>query len=148
MTRINTGRHMASHEDGLVVFLIGMRMNRLWKLHRWLPVAAAMGRMLAHLSRHPDRGLLGYRFLLEGRGVTLIQYWRDEESLYRFAREADEPHRPAWLDFYRRKGKGSDVGLWHEVYPVAPGAAHGLYFDMPDIGLGRIGELAPAGRRR
>ncbi|MFB3104875.1 MAG: monooxygenase family protein, partial [Pseudomonadales bacterium] len=33
-------------EDEFVIFLIGMRINKLWKVHRWWPVARAMGRML------------------------------------------------------------------------------------------------------
>ena len=32
-----------------VVFLIGMRVNRWWKVHQWVRVAAAMPRMIHEL---------------------------------------------------------------------------------------------------
>ncbi|MFB6255318.1 MAG: monooxygenase family protein [Haloplanus sp.] len=35
-------RVTAEVEGDLVVFLIGMRINSLWKVHRWLPVFLAM----------------------------------------------------------------------------------------------------------
>lgn len=48
---------MTAHIEGeIVVFLIGMRINRLWKVHKWLPVARAMPRMLAELAAAPEHG--------------------------------------------------------------------------------------------
>ena len=41
-----------------MVFLIGMRINKPWKIHKWLPVAQAMSSMLNELYRNPDLGLL------------------------------------------------------------------------------------------
>lgn len=32
------GRYTAQLEGPVVVFIIGMRVNRLWAAHRWLPV--------------------------------------------------------------------------------------------------------------
>lgn len=43
-----------------VVFLIGMRINKPWKVHKWLPVAMAMPRMLKQLQSDPKLGLLHY----------------------------------------------------------------------------------------
>jgi hypothetical protein len=59
MATIHPGRYTAEIEGDFVVFLIGMRLNRPWKVHRWLPVFAAMPRMLRELARDPERGLLG-----------------------------------------------------------------------------------------
>ena len=42
-----------------VVFLIGMRINRPWKIHKWLPVAMAMPRMIQELSADKDSGFPG-----------------------------------------------------------------------------------------
>ena len=39
-------------EGDFVVFLIGMRINRFWKFHKWIPVAAAMPKMLKELSQN------------------------------------------------------------------------------------------------
>jgi hypothetical protein len=38
-------------EGDFVVFLIGMRISRFWKFHKWIPVARAMPKMLVELSR-------------------------------------------------------------------------------------------------
>jgi Domain of unknown function (DUF4188) len=47
---------MTARIDGeLVVFLIGMRINRLWKCIKWLPVARAMPRMIRELSTSATR---------------------------------------------------------------------------------------------
>jgi hypothetical protein len=59
MSNVISDRMTAVREDGIVVFLIGMRINRWWKIHRWLPVVLAMPRMLRELAGRPDAGLLG-----------------------------------------------------------------------------------------
>jgi len=40
------GRHSARIGGDFVVFLIGMRINKPWKVHRWLPVFIAMPSMI------------------------------------------------------------------------------------------------------
>ena len=55
------GRHVADLEGDFVVFLIGMRVNRPWKLHKWLPVARAMRPMVRELEADPNSGFLGPR---------------------------------------------------------------------------------------
>jgi fumigallin biosynthesis monooxygenase-like protein len=59
MAAVHRGRYSADIEGDFVVFLIGMRLNRPWKVHRWWPVYVAMPRMLRELSRDRERGLLG-----------------------------------------------------------------------------------------
>jgi Monooxygenase af470-like len=44
------------------LFLIGMRINRPLKIHKWLPVMRAMGRMIPELQAHPELGFLDGRF--------------------------------------------------------------------------------------
>ncbi len=35
--------HLCAHIEGeFVVFLIGFRINRLWAIHRWLPMMTTM----------------------------------------------------------------------------------------------------------
>ena len=46
MATIISERMAAEMEGDFVVFAIGMRVNKAWKLHKWLPVASAMRRML------------------------------------------------------------------------------------------------------
>jgi hypothetical protein len=46
----------ATRDDGIVVFLIGMRINSWWKIHRWLPVARAMPPMMKELMQRSSTG--------------------------------------------------------------------------------------------
>ena len=61
MADIFNGRYTARTDKPLVLFLIGVRLNKLWAAHKWLPVFAAMPRMLAELDRKPEAGLLSHR---------------------------------------------------------------------------------------
>jgi hypothetical protein len=58
MATINR-RVTAKIEGDFVVFIIGMRVNRPWKLHKWLPVFASMPGMLIELQKHPELAFLG-----------------------------------------------------------------------------------------
>lgn len=144
---IYPARMTADIEGEFVVFLIGMRVNKLWKLHRWIPVSMAMGPMLAAHSKHPELGLLGYRTTIGWRGATLIQYWRSPELLQKFARDTDNPHLEPWRKFNRAIGTSGDVGIWHETFVVAPGAHESIYVNMPRMGLAAAGEHLPVARR-
>jgi hypothetical protein len=142
-----TARMAAELEGEFVVFLIGMRVNRLWKLHRWVPVAREMGPMMAELMRHPELGLLGYRTVIADRGPMVVQYWRSAEQLMAFARDADNPHLDAWRRFNRRVASNGDVGIWHETFVVQPGNYEAFYGNMPRVGLAAAGEHVPVARR-
>lgn len=135
-------RLTARKDDGFVVFLIGMRVNAWWKPWRWMPVAAAMPRMLEELHRHPDLGFLGGESWF-GRTTLLLSYWRSMEHLMEFAAKRGSTHLPAWRDFYAR-GRDGDVGIWHETYDVAPGTYENVYVDMPPFGLGAVASRVPA----
>jgi len=60
MSTVRAERMAAEIEGDFVVFLIGMRINKPWKVHKWLPVFLAMPRMLKELETNPDSGLIGY----------------------------------------------------------------------------------------
>ena len=133
---------MAAQIDGdFVVFLIGMRINKPWKLHKWLPVFLAMPRMLKELKKRPESGFLGAIF---GPKV-IVQYWRSFEDLEAYARSKDSQHWPAWVDFNQRFGKSrGDVGIWHETYLVSAGRYEAIYSGMPPFGLGEASSTIPA----
>jgi hypothetical protein len=59
MARVFNGRSTAHIEGDFVVFLIGMRFNKPWKVHKWWIVFSAMPRMLKELYRRPECGFLG-----------------------------------------------------------------------------------------
>jgi hypothetical protein len=138
------GRHFASLEGEFAVFLIGMRINRPWAVHKWWPVASAMPRMLRELQAKPQLGMLGGQ-MWGGRTTLMVQYWRSAEQLFAFATDRDSTHVPAWRAFNRAIGDGAEVGVWHETYLVGPGGYENIYVNMPRFGLGRAGTLAPVG---
>jgi len=134
-------RMAAQIEGDFVVFLIGMRINKPWKLHKWLPVFLAMPRMLKELERRPESGFLGAVF---GPKV-IVQYWRSFEHLETYARSTEGAHWPAWVAFNKRMAKSrADVGIWHETYLVRAHEYEAVYSGMPPFGLGKIGTLVPA----
>ena len=130
-----SGRYTAQSDEPFVVFLIGMRVNKLFALRSWTRVSAAMPPMLAELKRNPDLGLLHYEVFLYWRGVGVMQYWRSFELLHAYAHARDAAHLPAWAEFNRRIGGNGSVGIWHETYAVAPGQYEVVYANMPRFGL-------------
>jgi hypothetical protein len=131
-------------ERDFVIFLIGMRINRFWKVHKWLPVFCAMPRMLRELAGRPDSGLLGFRFHNGLPNHLGVKYWRSFEHLERYARDPAGGHLPAWAAFNRSVGSSGDVGVWHETYRVKAGQYEAIYHNMPAYGLGAASRLVPA----
>src|SRR3954449_707306 len=149
MTTIRTGRWTHEYDDGLVVFLIGVRVNRPLAVRRWWPVVSAMPRMLRELQEDPALGLLGVTSTVHGRGSLMVQYWRDLESLLAYAHDAEHAHRPAWGAFNRavRESRGA-VGIWHETFVVPAGGHESVYVDMPRVGLPLAVGAVPIGSLR
>ena len=144
MAKVIDERMCARIDGDFVVFLIGIRINKPWKLHKWLPVFLAMPRMLKELEGQPDSGFLGS----ESAGLTIVQYWRSFEALEAYARDATRGHWPAWVDFNKRMGKTrGDVGIWHETYRVRAGEYEAIYSGTPPRGLGKVSSLLPARMR-
>jgi len=141
-------KRMTGRMDGdFVVFLIGMRINRWWKVHRWLRVAMAMPRMIVELERNKDLGFLGAESWF-GRTTVMVSYWRSMEHLMGYATSKTGKHLPAWKDFNHLVGTNGDVGIWHETYRVHPGDFESVYANMPRFGLGKAGELVEATGKR
>ena len=140
-------RMTAQMYDAFCVFLIGMRINRPWKLHKWLAVFFAMPRMLEELQRRPDLGFMGAHIWF-GRTILLLQYWRSFEALTGYAKRSDLAHLPAWARFSQNIGNSWDVGIWHETYRISEGQYESFYHNMPPFGLGRVGQLVEASGHR
>jgi hypothetical protein len=144
---IHRGRFSAAHDGDIVVFLIGMRVNKPWKVRQWWPVFTAMPPMLKELSQDPDSGLLGFRGFFGLRTATLLQYWESMEQLERFAGDPARTHRPAWLRYFRDSYADGAVGFWHETYIVPAGSHETVYGNMPAVGLGAVSGVVPVGQR-
>ena len=151
--KIITERMTAQIDEEVVVFLIGMRINRLWKIHKWLPVALAMPKMINELSKINDSGFLGFESWV-GNPSIMIQYWQSFQHLEDYARNKQQKHIPAWRAFNEAVGSNGDVGIWHETYIVKPGTYECVYHNMPPFGLAKAtkavvasGKLASASGR-
>lgn len=126
-----------------VVFLIGMRINKPLRVHQWLPVMAAMPRMIKELARQPELGLLHAENWFS-RTLLMVQYWRSMEQLLAYATNREAEHLPAWKAFNQAVGTNGAVGIWHETYGISPGRFESVYVNMPQFGLGKAGSVVPA----
>jgi hypothetical protein len=127
---------------GTTLFLIGMRVTHPLRVRAWLSVLIAMPRMLVHLRRHADAGMLSYRLYL-GPSLMVVSYWRSPEDLRRFAADGDGPHLPAWRWFNRHLADTGSVGIWHETYVV--GEHETISSGMPPWGLAEAVGAQPIG---
>lgn len=130
-----------------VLFLIGLRFNRLWKIHKWLPVIRSMPRMIRELAVDRESGFLGCEMWF-GRTTIIVQYWRTFDQLESYAKNNSAEHLPAWAAFNRNVGSNGDVGIWHETFLVREGAYECVYNNMPRFGLAKAGEHMPATGKR
>ena len=148
MAKLIKERMTVANEQELVLFLIGMRVNNVWTVQKWAPVAAAMTRMLKELNEHPEMGFLGVEMTLNFPTTLMVQYWRSFEDLAVYAGNRDAVHLPAWREFNRQVGSNGDVGIWHETYRIPAGHYEAVYNNMPAFGLGKILPLIPATGQR
>ena len=139
------GRYTANVSDPCVVFLIGLRVNRIWAVKKWWAVASAMAPMMETLSHQPEKGLLGAHSFFRAWPIEtcMVSYWRSFEDLTRFARSQDDPHWNAWQQFMRNIGSDGSVGIWHETYRINPGDYECIYGNMPAYGLAAATEHIP-----
>lgn len=144
MAKIYTQRLTAEVEGDFVVFLIGARFNKPWKLIKNFWFVKSMPKMLSELEKHPEMGLLGYRQHFSPTGVMVLQYWRSFEHLEAYSRNKDAAHFPNWVKFNKKIGSNGDIGIWHETYKVRAGEYESVYNNMPAYGLGKAGKLVPA----
>jgi hypothetical protein len=116
----------------LVVIYLGMRVNSPRGLKTLLSFGA---RIKASVRARPE-GLLVHEDIVWGMfppHLGMRQYWRDFESLERWART--NPHAAWWRGFVKDRG---GTGFWHEAH-FARGGIEAIYLDMPkDIGLMRF----------
>ena len=140
---IHSARMTAAVDGDIVLFLIGMRLNQPWAVHKWLPVARAMPRMLRELYQNPGLGFVSHEMWFS-RTLILVQYWRSLDQLMAYASAREAEHLTAWQAFNRAVGTDGSVGIWHETYLSKAGAFESVYANMPPFGLGKVGPLVEA----
>jgi len=143
MAKLVEGRNTAGYEGPLVVFVIGMTINRWWAIHQWWSMFNAMPRMLKELYQNKDLGFLDVSMSIGKHGPVLIQYWRSYEDLERYARGA-QLHLKAWREFNKIAAHSDAVGVYHETYIVDAGKYESIYVNTPQLGLGRVSGVIPA----
>lgn len=146
MSKITPGRMTHRHDGELVVFHIGMQINRWWRPDLWMPAFTAMPGMLRELMSDPASGLLGYELLFGRGGPYVVQYWSSIDKLYAYAAAPAQRHRPAWTRFNQaaRRAPGA-VGVWHETFLVD--RAESMFVSTREMGLAKATELVPVAGR-
>jgi len=143
MAEIIKERMTAEVDGDFVVFLIGLRINHFWKIHKWLPVIMAMPKMLNELYKNPELGFISHEQWF-GRTTIMVQYWKSFEQLENYAKSAASKHLPAWENFNKQVGVSGDVGIWHETYLSKSGGYECVYNNMPSFGLSKAMGSIPA----
>ena len=115
----------------LVVIYLGMRANSL----RGFKTLVSFGpKIKKSVDAKPDGLLLHenifFTFFPPHGGMR--QYWRDFESLERWARTG--VHSEWWKSFLQDTG---GAGFWHETY-FRGGQIESVYIDMPGVGLSQF----------
>ncbi|MDH5326388.1 MAG: DUF4188 domain-containing protein [Gammaproteobacteria bacterium] len=137
---INKQRMVPDIAPGFVVFIFGIRINKIWMLHKWIPVVRSFKRMLSELQEHPEWGLLHFDYW-SGNPRVSVQYWRSYDDLLGYARDKGARHFPAWFNFNNEISGSGAVGLWHETFVVQEGSFEAVYKNVPALGMGKAGGL-------
>jgi len=127
----------------IVVFILGTKCNHI--LGKSAPGYHKIGDyfmdMAIDLAKNPETsGCLGMTAPMlstvhETMNIsTTITYWRDIESLHKWA--AGNVHRPAEI-WWAREGKDY-MGIFHETYVVPKGSWETIYHNMEPFGLGSM----------
>lgn len=148
MIPILHGRTTALYDGPFVVFLVGIRVNRWWAFHRWVPALRALKRMIHRLNLGAVDGFLGSHRWYNWREIMVVQYWTSFESLEQFARNNDDLHRPNWKWYVKQVEKKGWVGVWHESFQVEPRQYECVYTNMPLMGFAAATTSAKAGGKR
>lgn len=115
----------------LVVIYLGMRANSL----RGFKTLLSFGpKIKKSVDENPD-GLLLHEnlfFTFFPPHAGMRQYWRDFDSLERWARTG--AHAQWWKSFLEDRG---GAGFWHETY-FRGGQIETVYVDMPAVGLAKF----------
>jgi hypothetical protein len=138
------GRQTAQLEMPVVLFLIGMRFNNLWRPDKWAWFLSTMPAMLAELEKNRDSGLLWYRTHMSWRMLTVQQYWESFDKLLAYSHDKNGEHFPAWSKFMRTLQNDGAIGIWHETYLIEPGKYECVYGNMPAFGLAAATKMVPA----
>ncbi len=122
----------------LVVIYLGMKVRSL----RGIKTLLTFGPRISRAVADQPEGLLLHEplfFSLFPPHAGMRQYWRDFESLERWARSL--PHQHWWREFLRDSG---GTGFWHETYFMR-GGMEAIYDDLDaKLGFSQFAPTQPA----
>src|SRR5699024_5294183 len=134
--KVFTGRYRTENSEGVVVFMIGMRVNQYLAVHKWLPVFAAMLPMIKVLYTHKEElGILSMENFFGLRTTVMNHNSHTVDDLLAYAR--GKKHLTAWRDFNRKVGDNKAVGIYHESYQVKRENYESVFANMPLHGLSK-----------
>jgi len=147
MTKTINQRMTISKEDNFVVFLVGININHLWKLHSWIPSILAIPKILNELTYITESGFLGYQ-LISHFPPVIAEYWKSVDDLENHTQYRYEKKYQAWNDFAQKINQNNDVDIWHEIYNVSDGESSRIYNGMPVYGTRKLNQIMPSRDKR
>jgi hypothetical protein len=127
----------ASQYPDLVVIYLGMRVRSL----RGLKTLLSFGPQISKAAAAKPDGLLLHEQIMWGLfppHLGMRQYWRDFDSLERWARTGT--HLEWWKNFFSNP---RGTGFWHETYANGT-LIESLFLNMPPTGLSKALPTVPA----
>lgn len=143
--RVKRGRWTARTDEEFLVYIVGMSLNRPWRVGGWAYTVAAALRMRRQLHGRPATGCLGFHLTWLMGGPAVFMYWRSYEELEAYARDPGRSHLPAWRWFNTEGRNSGDVGLWHELFRARAGEAELAYANTPRLGVLAFRDPVPIG---
>jgi hypothetical protein len=132
---IFNGRYTSQNEEKVIVFIIGMRINKWWAIHKWWPVFTGMTPMIRELYTNREIGFMSMESFFGLRTSLMVQYWKSEDALLAYAK--GPKHMKAWRTFNEKVRNNDAVGIYHETYIVPKGKSESIYVNMPFFGLAK-----------
>ncbi|KUJ13870.1 uncharacterized protein LY89DRAFT_784721 [Mollisia scopiformis] len=154
-TDIVKGRHTARVPDGVVVFVLGARLNH--PFGKLAPGTIDLDIVFKNMWREVEKnrekwGYLGRTATLadtsdnEGTTTVWISYWKDVKSLHEFAAGVAHHTQDGWL-----AEKYPCVGIMHETYHAPKGSYETIYgnLDLGDlVSAAKIASGGEEGKQR
>lgn len=139
---VHPGRHTANNSEDIIVFIIGMRINKRLAIHKWLHVFLAMPGMIKELYTYKSElGFYSAENYFGLRTTAMIQYWRSLEELLAYSK--NERHLKALKKFNRLTKGNDEVGIYHETNIIPKGQYESVYVNMSHYTFGKAMKHMP-----
>lgn len=123
--------------DPLCVFMVGVQIKSARSFWKIPYIAGKMRQMQKELREDPESGFIwGTNFTKFAPFTTLfLSYWTSADYIDQFIKRDKFSHKRESVAYWKRFGKDTDVGVWHETYEIDPQRTENLYFGMEPFGV-------------